>query len=88
MFLCLHPLFLKQFSFPGLKYLPSLAPVCTLEKLDASNCGIDKIHESFLMTGIQIDLSNNQISDLPREELLQFLNNGGKLDYAKRNATG
>ena len=78
----------KKFSFPGLKYLPSLTPECTLKKLDASNCGINKIHESFLKTGIQADLSNNQISDLPREEMLKFLENDGKLDYGIRDIRG
>ena len=61
-----------RLSLTGLKYLPSLTPDTPLKQLDASNCSIEKIHESLLRPGINIDLRNNRISELPQEETLQF----------------
>ena len=58
-------------------------PTSPLKQLNAYNCSIQQIHESFLRTGVEIDLRNNEISELPRDEMLKFLNGGGNLRYPK-----
>merc|ERR1711920_117681 len=63
----------------GLKTLPILPPESPLEYLNVENCGIEKIHESFIRPGIQLNLRNNQLKELPRDHLLRFLEMGGSL---------
>ena len=53
-------------------------PSSSLKSLDASNCSLKTIHGSFFRVGIEIKLNNNNIKELPREETLAFLEQGGK----------
>ena len=66
--------------FLGLSYLPTWIPASKLKKLKAENCAIKKIHESLIHVGMEINLKNNQISELPREETREFLERGGQFD--------
>ena len=59
-----------------MEQLPAIPPSSRLKVLEAENCSIKKIHESFLRAGIEINLRNNQIFELPRDETLQFLRAG------------
>ena len=52
-----------------------------LKELEVENCGIEKIHESFFRPRIQLNLKNNQIKELPKDEFLRFLQSGGGLEY-------
>ena len=73
------------FQYSGLKHLPSLLPTSPLKKLNAENCGLESIHESFVRPGINMDLKNNNIKELPRHNMLKFLQSGGDLEYDTGN---
>ena len=64
--------------FSGLDCLPNQPPSSPLKDLNAENCAISTIHESFFRAGLKLNLKNNQISELPREEVLQYMQNNGK----------
>ena len=61
--------------------MPMMPPNSTLKKLDAEDCSIEKIHQSFFRPGIMLDLTNNKIKELPREETKRFLEEGGTFEY-------
>ena len=75
-----HP-FKKEISsfILGLTYLPPLPPTTALKEIRAENCSIKTIHESFFRPDVKIDLKNNNILEIPRDKVLDYLNKGGKL---------
>ena len=60
----------------GLTHLPTLLPSSPLKSLNAANCSLNTIHESFFRVGIGLKLSNNNIRELPRKEALEYLKVG------------
>ena len=63
----------------GLKVLPPLPPESRLKNLNASRCGLESIHPSCVRIGTSLDLSYNQIKELPKEETIQFIESRGNL---------
>ena len=49
--------------------------------MDASQCGLEALHETFIRPKTRMNLSNNNIKELPRDEMLDYLNDGGQLDF-------
>ena len=64
-----------------MKTLPLLPPNTKLRLLDVENCSIAKIPDSYIRSGIMLNLKNNQLRELPREQFQQFLEKGGSLKY-------
>ena len=52
-----------------------------LRILDAENCALENIPESFVRPGINMNLKNNKIKAVPRDGMLKFLQSGGELTY-------
>lgn len=74
------------FSLSDLAYLPNLHPTSKLKTLDAENCAIETVHESFFRPGIMLNLKNNNISELPQKEVLQYMKMGGVFDNYESNS--
>ena len=64
-----------------MKTLPVLPPTTQLLILDVENCAIEKVPDSYYRSGISLNLKNNQLRELPREQFQQFLEKGGSLKY-------
>ena len=62
-----------------MKKLPALPPEPKLTILKANNCALEGIDPSFIRTGIKLNLSYNKIETLPKDEMVSFLEAGGKL---------
>ena len=70
------------YNITGLKVLPPLPPESSLKNLNASKCGLESIDPSFIRIGTSLDLSYNQIKELPKGETIQFIEARGKLGKA------
>ena len=57
----------------GLKALPPLPPNSRLKTLNASHCGLEEIHPSLIQSGIKLDLSYNNIKELPEDVMQAFV---------------
>ena len=65
-----------------MKVLPPLPPQSRLKFLHASGCGLESIDPSFIRAGTSLDLSYNQIKELPKGETIQYIGARGKLGKA------
>ena len=54
--------------------------------VNAENCSITSIHESWFRPGIRLHLKNNKITELPRRTVLKYLDDGGR--FGNESATG
>ena len=65
--------------------MPSLPPERQYAKLylNADNCNIDRLDDSLIGVNKQLSLKNNQIKVVPRDAMLPFLRNGGKVTRRK-----